>query len=300
MPQVREPVTQVSDLVFHVAPVVKKLEPPAPRARITAPPVKSMNPPALKAPRPKIEPRRVRIVEAPVLTPEFHVPAPVNHRIARPRPSIHTGVLAASVVPLKSAVRKMQKVQTGGFGDPDGVAPTDEDAHPAMTVNTVGSFSSPMGSGKGNGTGESRGAQGRIAKAGFGDAVTLAKREADSRPGEAIHAGVFSNQAIIPTPKAPVPHATKPSIQPVEILEKPEPAYTTKAREHKIQGSVVLDVIFEANGMVDVLRVVRGLGYGLDQAAISAARRIRFRPERIDGKAVNAPASLRIVFRLAY
>ena len=111
---------------------------------------------------------------------------------------------------------------------------------------------------------------------------------------------MFSDQAAVPAAKATVSHAARPSIQPVEILEKPDPVYTAEARARKIEGNVVLDVIFSANGSVDVLRVVRGLGYGLDQAAISAARRIRFRPERVDGKPVDAHARLQIVFRLAY
>jgi TonB family protein len=203
------------------------------------------------------------------------------------------------VAPPKEVPRKMPKVQTGGFGDPAGVPANDKASH-GMTVATVGSFDSPVGPGSGNGTGGSRGAQGRIARAGFGDTVSSANQEANAQHGGEIRAGVFSNQAAVPTAKAAAPHEAKPSIQRVEILEKPDPVYTAEARARKIEGDVVLDVIFSANGSVDVLRVAHGLGYGLDQAAISAARRIRFRPERIDGKPVDERAKLTIVFRLAY
>ncbi len=258
-----------------------------------------MDAPVLPAPRPKFEPRRVHVAEAPVLTPEFHAPAPVYHPIERPRPAIHTGVLSASVAPPKEVPRKMPKVQTGGFGDPAGVPANDKASH-GMTVATVGSFDSPVGPGSGNGTGGSHGARGEIARAGFGEAVASPGQSANAQRGGPIRAGVFSNQAAVPAAKAPVPHAAKPSIEPVEILEKPDPVYTAEARARKIEGDVVLDVIFSANGSVDVLRVLHGLGYGLDQAAISAARRIRFRPERIDGKPVDAHARLQIVFRLAY
>lgn len=298
MPQVLAPAAQVTDLLFPLTPVVKK-PPPAPRIRIP-PPMKPMNAPVLPAPQPKIEPKHVHVAKAPVLTPEFRAPAPVYHPIARPRPAIHTGVLSASVAPPKEVPpRKMEKVQTGGFGDPAGVAPADNNDHHAMTIATVGSFDSPVGPGSGNGTGGTHGARGQIARAGFGDAAAAVQKP-NAQHGGTIHSGVFSDQAAAPTTKAATPHEAKPSVQPVEILEKPDPVYTAEARARKIEGNVVLDVIFSASGSVDVLRVVRGLGYGLDQAAIAAAKRIRFRPERIDGKPVDEHAKLTIVFRLAY
>jgi TonB family protein len=61
----------------------------------------------------------------------------------------------------------------------------------------------------------------------------------------------------------------------------------------------VLDVVFEAGGVVRVLGVAQGLGHGLDQAAIDAAKKIRFNPARRDGAPVDHAAKLRVVFRLA-
>lgn len=300
--------TQLSELFFHPAPVVKKVTPPAPgirvrprRIRTVVPPV--LPTPVLPAPRAKLAPKHVHMRKAPVLKPEFHAiappPAPVHHALERPQPPIHVGVLSTAVDRPKQTRTTRRLVQTGGFGDPDGVKATGE-AHHGMTVPTVGSFDSPVGPGSGNGTGGRRGARGQIAQAGFGDAIAKPRQSQKAQPGESVHAGVFSNQAAVPAKSAPVHHAAKPSIQPVRILVKPNPAYTAEARAHKIEGNVILEVIFTANGTVDVLRVVRGLGYGLDQSAISAARRIRFRPERVDGKPVDARARLRIVFRLAY
>lgn len=298
--------TQLSELFFHSAPVVKKVEPPAPRIRIRPRRIRTAVPPVLPtpvlpAPRAKFEPKHVHMRKAPVLKPEFHAiappPAAVRHALERPQPPIHVGVLSTAVDPPKQTRTTRRLVQTGGFGDPDGVKATGE-AHHGMTVPTVGSFDSPVGPGSGNGTGGRRGARGEIAQAGFGDAVATPAEKA--RPSEAVHSGVFSNQADVPAKSTPVHRSVEPSIQPVRILVKPDPVYTAEARAKKIEGNVVLEVIFAANGTVDVLRVVRGLGYGLDQSAISAARRIRFRPERVDGKPVDARARLRIVFRLAY
>jgi TonB family protein len=67
-----------------------------------------------------------------------------------------------------------------------------------------------------------------------------------------------------------------------------------------VEGEVVLDVLFAAAGTVRVLRVVQGLGHGLDEAAIEAAARISFRPARRDGVPVDHTATVRVVFQLAY
>ena len=68
----------------------------------------------------------------------------------------------------------------------------------------------------------------------------------------------------------------------LEITFKPRPNYTEEARRARIEGDVVLEVLFTASGTLRVLRVVRGLGYGLDQNAIEAAAKIRFRPATED------------------
>jgi TonB family protein len=86
----------------------------------------------------------------------------------------------------------------------------------------------------------------------------------------------------------------------VEILSKPQPAYTEEARRLRIEGEVWLEALFRASGEVQVVRVVRGLGHGLDESAIEAARRIRFRAARQDGVPVDSSAVIRIRFELAF
>jgi TonB family protein len=86
----------------------------------------------------------------------------------------------------------------------------------------------------------------------------------------------------------------------VEILDKPRPQYTTEGRNQRIEGDVVLDMVFLANGSVQVNRVISGLGHGLDEAAVRAAQEIKFKPAKRDGQPVDFPARVRIEFRLAY
>jgi TonB family protein len=93
-------------------------------------------------------------------------------------------------------------------------------------------------------------------------------------------------------------HLVSP-ILPVEIISKPKPVYTEEARKRGIEGEVVLEVIFEASAQTRVVRVLRGLGHGLDEAAIQAASQIRFRPARRDGNPVDTTAIVHIVFEIA-
>jgi TonB family protein len=84
----------------------------------------------------------------------------------------------------------------------------------------------------------------------------------------------------------------------VEVIYKPTPAYTEDARAQRIEGEVTLEVEFSAAGQVRVLRVVRGLGHGLDEMAQRAAEQIRFKPATSKGVPVDFRANLTILFRL--
>ena len=91
----------------------------------------------------------------------------------------------------------------------------------------------------------------------------------------------------------------RPIDRPVEITFKPTPEYTDEARSARIEGTVTLELEFTATGDVRVLRVVRGLGHGLDEAAERAALRIRFKPAQSDGRPVDSRATVHITFRLS-
>jgi TonB family protein len=86
---------------------------------------------------------------------------------------------------------------------------------------------------------------------------------------------------------------------PLEVLSKPTPTYTAIARELRLEGEVSLEVEFCASGAVRVLRVVRGLGHGLDEAAMKAAEQIRFKPAQSHGRAVDVRTTVHITFRLS-
>jgi TonB family protein len=91
----------------------------------------------------------------------------------------------------------------------------------------------------------------------------------------------------------------QPEMTSVEILHKPSPEYTEEARRLRVEGEVLLEVVFTAGGQLEVVRVVRGLGHGLDEAAVRAAQSVRYKPAMREGRPVDFKARLHIVFQLA-
>lgn len=92
--------------------------------------------------------------------------------------------------------------------------------------------------------------------------------------------------------------AGKDGVKGPQILSKQKPKYTEDARRDKIQGVVVLSAVFRKDGSITDIKVVRGLGYGLDEEAIKAAALIKFIPGQRDGQAVNVRARLEFTFSL--
>jgi len=130
--------------------------------------------------------------------------------------------------------------------------------------------------------------------AGFG--AVAAARTTEIQPP--VHEGSFASTVVPPAlPKARM-EAKRSSD--VEILFKPLPVYTEEARRLKIEGEVLVEVLFAASGEVRISRVVQSLGHGLDEAAVRAAERIRFKPAENNGNPVDSVAIARITFRLAY
>jgi TonB family protein len=82
------------------------------------------------------------------------------------------------------------------------------------------------------------------------------------------------------------------------VLAKVEPEYSEEARKAKFQGTVMLYIEVDENGKPKNLRVVRPLGLGLDEKAIEAVSRWKFRPGFKDGKPVTVAATVEVNFRL--
>src|SRR5260370_39369381 len=111
--------------------------------------------------------------------------------------------------------------------------------------------------------------------------------------------GLGSEQVVQAGPKIAQLDAG-PATTPVEILFKPQPVYTDEARSLKLEGEVLLEVMFGASGTLHVNRVVRGMGHGLDEAATAAANKMRFKPALRMGQPVDSTAIVHVTFQIAY
>jgi protein TonB len=81
-------------------------------------------------------------------------------------------------------------------------------------------------------------------------------------------------------------------------LFKPDPEYSEEARKAKFQGSVILQIVVDENGNPKDIKVVRPLGLGLDEKAIEAVQKWRFRAGVLNGKPVPVRANVEVNFRL--
>jgi len=289
------------------APVIEAWKPQPPPPPVKPIPVKHT---VVKPPEPKPQP--VAIVEPPkpkIISPVFSSPVakPVTAKKNTPRPDLpdvakafptQAPSVGSSAIPTIKKPR--EAVQTGGFGDPNGVPYNAQSASHSPNIASKGAYDMPAGPGYGNGTGGAKGARGVVPSTGFGNGVATGTNSGGNRG--AVQQGVFADEhAVAPAPKVkPAAAAVSSGSKPVEILFKPKPQYTDEARTKKIEGEVLLQVVFTAAGDVKVQRIVQGLGYGLDDSAQSAARQIRFKPAQQGGQPVDSTAIVHILFQLAY
>lgn len=300
------------------------------RVELVAPPRRARKPPSTKspnvppararfdlpkrpaAPTPKRQVIEARAPELVLPTPRLETPRSARPDIPLPAPAVRVGLLAEvaetpapdnpprlavragsfSDIPLADDDRTHLPVERlAGFEPVD--AATALNGRPRPAASAVGTF----------GRAEVAPAPGALAAnsvrigGGFGTAQPdpVLGKPAEIRSGGFSQVRAVKVDARRSDPKVPVPPMT-----PVRILEKPRPAYTDQARRLRIEGNVLLEVLFTAGGEVNVLGVVRGLDAGLDRNAVEAARKIRFEPARRDGQAMPTRALVTIQFQLAY
>jgi TonB family protein len=277
------------------APHIEDLKPQPPK------PLAAKQPALKEIPKPKIEapvPPKPKIYAPVIMAPVAKVVTPNRFEaqdmplVAKALPDAPPSIGSSAIPTLK---KPREEVQTGGFGDPNGV-PDNGKTNRNPNVTQLGSYDMPAGQGAGNGTGGTKGEKGVVASAGFGSAV--AAGTAGSNHGS-VKQGEFADGQAVTGPRVRQTTATVRTT-PVEILFKPKPQYTDEARSRKIEGEVLLQVVFLASDEMSVERVVQGLGYGLDDSAESAARQIRFKPAQQDGQPVDSRAIVHITFQLAY
>jgi TonB family protein len=302
---------QTTTLVFPVEQP-KPYIPPVPKVTVIPPPPKVEQPPKITIPKPQPEPPKPEIAKVPTPVAPPTVAAPP--RAVTPPPQPKVGLFKSATPTPKANNTAAPTVKAGGFGDPVGVTPNPNANKPA-TIAAAGAFSSApgpaqgagaarqgsvhgtaFGSGVANGVpgGKDRGA---VASAGFSSGVVGGTGAPGSRG--TVATGGFGSQGSAAPGGSAVAKTQEPASTPIVLVAKPLPQYTQEAKQLHIEGDVTLEVRFTASGQVEVLRVINGLGHGLDEQAKLAAGRIRFKPATKNGQPVDQISVIRISFQLA-
>lgn len=201
--------------------------------------------------------------EIPVLTVAQSSMRPFN---AAPAPTLKTDNLSTSPTPAPIA-QHAAMVRTAGFSgaEPAGVL----HAKSGNTTGVTGAFE------------------------------TRSAPSTHSATVVAVKAGTFGDASVSQGEHA-VRMVSSAPVKPVEIVFKPKPEYTAEARQAGVEGEVLVEALFSAGGDLRIIRVVHGLGHGLDENALAAARAIRFRPAERAGATIDSTAIVHILFQLAY
>jgi TonB family protein len=324
IPAVRVMRAPETDHVTLVAPVLPKYHP-----KIVAPPfphvaklvmptlpkpvVKSIPAPVIPPPPPVVA-KTVTPPPAPKIAPQPQIVAEVKPALPPPpKPVVKTGAFQETQVAKANVAPK--QVVVGGFGDPRGAHESDTPKPSPVLMAKVGSFDSPAGAGQTGGGG--RMDIGSVKQSGFGSVA--AEASGKGKAALAVRAAGFGDggtggtsaghgaatvrssgfgETVAAAPQRKDLPAAAPAFTPVEILFKPKPSYSAEARGLGLVGQVQLEVIFQASGAVRVVRVIKGLGHGLDEAAQQAATQVRFKPATRSGAPVDTNATISITFEL--
>ena len=300
------------DMTQLIVPVdlPKPIKPPVPKVKIVAPPVKLMaklDPPKIEAPKPIIEPPKPIKMDEPKPMP---IIPPAPPKAVAPPPAPKVGLFASSKPTEVANNQQKPTIKSGGFGDPVGAKPNPNSTSSALA--SVGAFNRAPGEAAGAGAAR----KGVVTGAGFGAGVVGGVAGGTSH-GTVASAG-FSNGVVGGTPGG-TGHGTvgsagfgakaaaqtvavkneEPAFIPPVVISEPKAQYTSEAQQQHVEGEVTLQVRFLASGQVEVLRVVSGLGHGLDEQAKHVAEGIRFTPAKKNGQPVDHITLIHITFQMA-
>jgi len=305
-PAIQQHKFEQTELIFPT------VQPPPPPVKIKMPPPPKIAPPKplevkLDAPKiqmPKLKPEPKPVQMEAKMTPLPTIRAAKPQIVLAPQPK---AVLAAAMPAQNNTVKA--STAPVHLGETFGVTPNPN----AMKPATVAAIGNPYGgnrgpavaphgvvgsTGIGNGlrAGSNAGMAGRVASAGIPGGTGTSSSGGTYGNSRVTSAGIPTQVAAV-TPVAAAPPTPSNTQAEVSI---PKPSYTDEAKLLKIQGAVVLRVTFFANGQIQVLGVLRGLGHGLDEEAKRAVQQGRvIRPATVNGKPMDSTTNITITFQLA-
>jgi TonB family protein len=125
----------------------------------------------------------------------------------------------------------------------------------------------------------------------------------------------IQNSQMVPSPKSaadrnlpaglkamqfsPKVYSVGDSVKPPQVLQQPKPSYTEEAREAKIEGIVMVGAVIQKSGSVGQIRILKGLGYGLDESVVNTlSKQWKFKPGTLNDEPVDVSVVMEVSFRL--
>lgn len=90
--------------------------------------------------------------------------------------------------------------------------------------------------------------------------------------------------------------AVRLKIKPPQFFRRVKPTYTEAASFGNITATIELKAVFQSDGRIGEVEIVRWGGFGLDESALATVRQLKFEPAKIDGRPVNVSAIVRYNF----
>lgn len=251
---------------------------PSPRIKVKVKVPPLPEPKILKLEKPKINIPKIEVKLEP--RPEIKLPV-MKEAIALPKSPAAQPAVTLAAQPKPALVH---------LGDLNGVTPNPNATRPA----TVAALGNPYGGTQGSATAP----RGIVGSAGFGDGNRSGSGSGGNGGGRGrvAAAGIpgITSSGVSST-VAPEQAKTTPPV----LISHSQPEYTSEARQLKIEGNVVLRVTITTSGQMIVHNVIRGLGHGLDDAAMRSAPTYKFQPATKDGQPVEYTTNIVIKFQTA-
>jgi len=251
---------------------------PVPAAEIKTPETKlTLTPPAPKAVTPPPAPKTINLANASAATIPNNDAHPSTVRLGRSDSPVRSDMKGPAV----SSVNL-------GAGMPGMPATNNGSGPPAKAVK--------IGSGSPGGTNLSGKSNAPVPVVGLGSSSGIGAGN-----GAAVGGGAHGPVAVQIAPQhvaAPVHPATATTLaRPPVVTYVPKPVYSDEAKALHLEGDAMVKVRLMADGTVQVVGLTHGLGHGLDQSALNAARGIRFKPATdSSGNPVDFPTTVTVHF----
>ncbi len=132
----------------------------------------------------------------------------------------------------------------------------------------------------------------------FGDGVILIGPASEPGLQSSVLAGALFKRVDPPPPPPPGYERVGGDVKAPQVITRVDPQFTEEARKERVQGIVIIEALVGEDGVVRDVKVLKGLPFGLDQAAADAVRQWTFLPAMKDGKPVAVVFNLTVNFKL--